>query len=200
MGHLVRPGDEKEPKKVAWLQCVGRRDVNTCDHPYCSSVCCMYAIKEATDRQGAQPRRPGRGHLLHGHAHLWQGLRAVLREGQGLRRALHPQPGALHHRAGRQVADDLEYATEDGQAKTEDFDMVVLSQGLEVDPASGRALPASWACELKPAPSSSRRAPSARWPPAVRASMSAAPWPGPKDIPQSVMEASAAACAAGGQA
>ena len=47
MGHLVRPSDEKEPQKIAWLQCVGSRDVNSCDHPYCSSVCCMYAIKEA---------------------------------------------------------------------------------------------------------------------------------------------------------
>jgi heterodisulfide reductase subunit A2 len=47
MGHLVRMSDHKEPKKIAWLQCVGSRDMNRCDHPYCSSVCCMYAIKEA---------------------------------------------------------------------------------------------------------------------------------------------------------
>ena len=46
-GHLMRPSDEKEPKKIAWLQCVGSRDINRCDHAYCSSVCCMYAIKEA---------------------------------------------------------------------------------------------------------------------------------------------------------
>ena len=46
-GHLVRPSDHKEPKKIAWLQCVGSRDTNRCDNPYCSSVCCMYAIKEA---------------------------------------------------------------------------------------------------------------------------------------------------------
>jgi len=45
-GHMVRPSDRKEPKKIAWIQCVGSRD----DHhgqPYCSSVCCTYAIKEA---------------------------------------------------------------------------------------------------------------------------------------------------------
>ncbi len=47
MGHLVRPSDNKEPKKIAWLQCVGSRDVNHCDHGYCSAVCCMYAIKES---------------------------------------------------------------------------------------------------------------------------------------------------------
>ena len=44
-GHLVRPSDHQEPKKIAWLQCVGSRDVKY--HTYCSSVCCMYAIKEA---------------------------------------------------------------------------------------------------------------------------------------------------------
>jgi heterodisulfide reductase subunit A len=39
--------DHKEPKKIAWFQCVGSRDLNRCDNSYCSSVCCMYAIKEA---------------------------------------------------------------------------------------------------------------------------------------------------------
>ncbi len=46
-GHLVRPADEKEPKKIAWLQCIGSRDVHIGAHGYCSSVCCTYAIKEA---------------------------------------------------------------------------------------------------------------------------------------------------------
>ncbi len=46
-GHLLRPSDNKEPKKIAWLQCVGSRDLNRCDNSYCSSVCCMYAVKEA---------------------------------------------------------------------------------------------------------------------------------------------------------
>jgi len=47
MGHLLRPSDEKEPKKIAWLQCVGSRDTNRCGNGYCSSVCCMYAIKDS---------------------------------------------------------------------------------------------------------------------------------------------------------
>lgn len=45
-GHVVRPSDHKEPKKVAWIQCVGSRDRSR-NTDYCSSVCCMYAIKEA---------------------------------------------------------------------------------------------------------------------------------------------------------
>ncbi|MGD8713447.1 MAG: FAD-dependent oxidoreductase, partial [Desulfobacterales bacterium] len=47
MGHLKRPSDDAEPKKVAWLQCVGSRDNNQCGNGYCSSVCCMYAIKDS---------------------------------------------------------------------------------------------------------------------------------------------------------
>jgi heterodisulfide reductase subunit A2 len=46
-GHIRRPSDQKSPKKIAWLQCVGSRDVHRAAHGYCSSVCCMYAIKEA---------------------------------------------------------------------------------------------------------------------------------------------------------
>ena len=46
-GHLTRMSDHKEPKKIAWFQCVGSRDLNRCDNKYCSSVCCMYALKEA---------------------------------------------------------------------------------------------------------------------------------------------------------
>ncbi len=44
-GHLKRPSDGNEPKKVAFLQCVGSRDK---ERPYCSTVCCMYATKLAT--------------------------------------------------------------------------------------------------------------------------------------------------------
>lgn len=43
-GLLLRPSDNTPPKRIAWLQCIGSRDQ---DHPYCSSICCMYATKEA---------------------------------------------------------------------------------------------------------------------------------------------------------
>ncbi len=46
-GHLVRPSDHKEPEKIAWIQCVGSRDVHPGSQSYCSGVCCTYAIKEA---------------------------------------------------------------------------------------------------------------------------------------------------------
>jgi len=43
-GHIKRPSDGASPKRIAFLQCVGSRDQ---EHDYCSSICCMYAAKEA---------------------------------------------------------------------------------------------------------------------------------------------------------
>jgi len=52
-GVVLRPSDGKPPKRIAWLQCVGSRDQK---YPYCSSICCMYATKEAMI---AKERIPG---------------------------------------------------------------------------------------------------------------------------------------------
>ena len=46
-GHLIRSSDKKEPKKIAWIQCVGSRDLHEGANAFCSAVCCTYAIKEA---------------------------------------------------------------------------------------------------------------------------------------------------------
>ncbi|MFH1152607.1 MAG: response regulator [Pseudomonadota bacterium] len=45
-GKLLRRSDKKPVKKIAWFQCVGSRDMNA-QADFCSSVCCMHAIKEA---------------------------------------------------------------------------------------------------------------------------------------------------------
>ncbi|MCF7790765.1 MAG: FAD-dependent oxidoreductase [Victivallales bacterium] len=45
-GEVVRLSDNKHPDKIAFMQCIGSRDESS-KHGYCSSVCCMYAIKEA---------------------------------------------------------------------------------------------------------------------------------------------------------
>jgi heterodisulfide reductase subunit A len=47
LGKLLRPSDQKQPKRIAWIQCVGSRSVREPGLPYCSSACCMYALKEA---------------------------------------------------------------------------------------------------------------------------------------------------------
>jgi heterodisulfide reductase subunit A len=45
-GKLFRPSDDKHPRKIVFVQCVGSRTQQR-GYPYCSSVCCMYATKEA---------------------------------------------------------------------------------------------------------------------------------------------------------
>jgi heterodisulfide reductase subunit A2 len=45
-GHIQRTSDGRPPRKIAWIQCVGSRDPHI-GQGYCSSVCCMSAIKQA---------------------------------------------------------------------------------------------------------------------------------------------------------
>ena len=45
-GEVQRPSDGRHPQRVAFIQCVGSRD-QSCHHEFCSSVCCMYSIKQA---------------------------------------------------------------------------------------------------------------------------------------------------------
>ena len=53
-GHVLRPGDGKEPESIAYVQCAGSRD-QSLGVEYCSRVCCMYAIKQAMLLSGALP-------------------------------------------------------------------------------------------------------------------------------------------------
>ena len=46
-GELVRPSDGKRPKRIAWIQCAGSRGTQEGSVSYCSSACCMFALKEA---------------------------------------------------------------------------------------------------------------------------------------------------------
>ncbi|MEW5912816.1 MAG: FAD-dependent oxidoreductase [Thermodesulfobacteriota bacterium] len=195
LGHLVRPSDEKEPKKIAWLQCVGSRDINNCDHPYCSSVCCMYAIKEAViakehSKDGLDVAIFFMDMRTFGKdfERTYEGAQA---KGVRFIRSRVHSIGELPDKSLH-----LEYVGEDGRAYAEDFDLVVLSQGLEVDPATAQ-LCQDLGVELASTKfvHSSSFAPVATSRPGVYVCGALA---GPKDIPLSVMEASAAACAAGG--
>lgn len=53
-GRVLRPSDGKAPDTIAYVQCAGSRD-RTLGVPYCSRVCCMYAIKQAMLLSGALP-------------------------------------------------------------------------------------------------------------------------------------------------
>ncbi len=55
-GKIKRPSDGKSPQAIAWIQCVGSRQINPVNRPYCSSICCSVAIKQAvTARQLLNP-------------------------------------------------------------------------------------------------------------------------------------------------
>ncbi|MDR2340231.1 MAG: FAD-dependent oxidoreductase [Deltaproteobacteria bacterium] len=129
-GHMARPSDKKEPKRIAWVQCVGSRDTNGCDRKYCSSVCCMYAMKEAAiAMEHAQPqsleasvfymdiRSHGKDFEKYYERAKAQGVRFV-------RSRVHTLTPFPDGDVG------LEYVTGDGRRLTERFDMAVLSIGL----------------------------------------------------------------------
>ncbi|MBP5307643.1 MAG: CoB--CoM heterodisulfide reductase iron-sulfur subunit A family protein [Clostridia bacterium] len=46
-GALLRPSDKTHPQKIVFVQCVGSRGQRPCDKPYCSKICCMYTAKHA---------------------------------------------------------------------------------------------------------------------------------------------------------
>jgi heterodisulfide reductase subunit A len=196
MGHLVRPGDEAEPKKIAFLQCVGSRDLNTCDHPYCSSVCCMYALKEATiameHAHGGlevsvffmDMRTTGKDFERYYEKAKAQGVNFVRCRVHTITE--NPDQG-LH----------IEYADENGKPVADDFDLVVLSHGLEVSPETAelcRGLEVELTGSNFAKTGSFQPVATSRPGIYVCGALS-----GPKDIPYSVMEASAAACAAAGK-
>ena len=195
-GHLVRPSDHKEPKKIAWFQCVGSRDLNRCDNAYCSSVCCMYAIKEAViakEHAGDDLDCAVFFMDMRTHGKDFERFYDNAREKQGVR-FVRSRVHTVDPVAG---SDELElrYVTEDGELVVENFDMVVLSVGLQTDPEVvelakklGIELTAGNFCKTDSfAPVATSR----------EGIYVCGAFQGPKDIPQSVVDASAAASAAG---
>lgn len=194
-GHLVCPSNNMAPTKIAWLQCVGSRDIQHGGHGYCSGVCCMYAIKEAivAKEHSSEPleatiffmdiRTHGKDfEKYYNRAKDEHGVRFV-------RSRVHTVYPANWNGGIR-----IEYSLEDGTQAEERFDMVVLSVGLEtpketVDLAHRIGVDLNdhnFAATKQFTPVNTSR-------PGVYA---CGLFQGPKDIPWSVTEASAAACAA----
>jgi heterodisulfide reductase subunit A len=195
-GHLVRPSDRREPRKIAWLQCVGSRDEHIGAKGYCSAVCCTYAVKEAM-----LAKEHARGQLdaavffidIRTHGKDFERYYNRAKDDLGVRfiksRVIGLPP----------VADTgghlIRYVDEAGRRQEEEFDMVVLSAGLGVG-GQGRALAETMGVALDRygfaatggfAPVQSSR-------PGIYV---CGAFQGPKDIPSSVIDASAAAGVAG---
>jgi heterodisulfide reductase subunit A-like polyferredoxin len=190
-GHIARPSDHQEPKRIAFLQCVGSRDR---EHEYCSAVCCMYATKEAIL---STEHVPGVDCTI-----FMMDMRAFSKGFDGYFQRAQDQYGIRYIRYRvPAIAEDptthnlrLVYETSDGQWRKDEFDLVVLSVGME-QPADAEVLAEAvgieldeWGfCETKPFhPVETTR-------PGVYVCGAFAE---PKDIPDSVIEAGGAAAAA----
>ena len=189
-GHITRLSDHAEPQRIAFLQCVGSRDK---DHDYCSSICCMYATKEA---MLALDHVPGV------ECHIFQidmrafskGFDAYFERGKEL--------GIHYHRCKiSSLKEDpstreiwIDYVAGYGKLERQKFDLVVLSVGMErpdgagaIAEAAGIEVDSYGFCETQPfRPVETSR-------PGVYVCGAFAE---PKDIPDSVIQAGGAAAAA----
>lgn len=129
-GHILRPSDGKDVGKVAWIQCVGSRDRHI-SRPYCSSVCCMYATKEAIIAGEHAPDMQKTIFYMDIRAYGKDFDRYIDRAQNqfGVRYVRGRVAKVLENPQTREVS--LTYETDDGRLDTETFDMVVLSVGLE---------------------------------------------------------------------
>ncbi len=195
-GHVVRPSDQQTPKKVAWIQCVGSRDEKT-GNTYCSSVCCMYAMKQAIiageHTAGLKPTI------------FFMDIRAFGKEFEDYKVRAQNEYGIQMHRASRvaNIIEDpetknliLRYSDPStNEVSEEEFDMVVLSVGLQ-PPVGATSLSKIFNIDLNSygfagtstySPLSSSR----------DGIFVTGAFAAPKDIPTSVAEASGAAAKAG---
>ena len=130
---VVRPSDGMDVARMAFLQCVGSRDRNKGRHGYCSSACCTSALKEALD---AMDHSKGLEVSI-----FFTDLRTT---GKGCEAYLNlaRERGVAFHRCRVQHleaaagCDDVlvRYVSEEGRQVSDEFDLVVLSVGMEASP------------------------------------------------------------------
>lgn len=190
---VMRPSDGDIPQKIAFIQCVGSRDT---DHPYCSSVCCMYATKEAII---AKEHLEGIETTI-----FYMDIRAFGKGFDAYYERAQSQFGVKYVRSMISRVSEipetgdlvLTYLSEDGALKNEVFQMVVLSVGLQPSregvKLSNRIsvdLNGYGFCDTHPfTPVSTSR-------PGV---FVCGAFQGPKDIPETVSQASSAVAYAAG--
>jgi heterodisulfide reductase subunit A len=190
MGEILRPSDNQHPKRIAFIQCIGSRDL-TCGNGYCSAVCCMYAIKESMVAKDHDPdiditiffmdmRTQGKEFDAARIRAKEMGIRFV-RSGIGEVK----KNGNLL---------EISYVNEGAKHLEETFDMVILPEGLE-SPEDATSLAKATNIDLNHYDFCSTRpiSPLETSRPGV---FVAGAFQGPKDVPESVTDASSAAALA----
>jgi heterodisulfide reductase subunit A-like polyferredoxin len=193
-GHVQRRSDGAEPKKIGWIHCVGMRSHKEGEHPYCSNFCCMAALKQAIiAREHIGPeldmalffmdlRTPRKDFEKYCVSIKNQGARLIRSRVHSVRPA--GPDGDL----------EVRYVTESGEVKDEIFDAVVLSVGMVIPPD---VVDLALKLEVPLSPNNFVEASCFEPTSTFREGIfSCGAFNGPKDIPQSVMEGSAAAAAA----
>jgi heterodisulfide reductase subunit A len=129
-GEILRASDKKHPHKIAWIQCVGSRRVTPGDNSYCSAVCCTYTQKQVilTKDHDAEAECT----IFHND------IRSYGKDFELYYQRTEQLPGIRFIRSyvtvEREVPETknliVRYATPKDGVKEEEFDMVVLSVGL----------------------------------------------------------------------
>ncbi|MCP4578357.1 MAG: CoB--CoM heterodisulfide reductase iron-sulfur subunit A family protein [Deltaproteobacteria bacterium] len=129
-GEIKRPSDGKHPKKIAWIQCVGSRQVIEGGNSYCSGVCCAYTQKQvilAKDHEADLEAK-----IFHND------IRAFGKDFERFYQRAENLPGVEFIRSYVSVGKEdpetknvsIRYSTVDNGVKEEEFELVVLSVGL----------------------------------------------------------------------
>jgi heterodisulfide reductase subunit A-like polyferredoxin len=188
---VMRPSEGEIPRTIAWIQCVGSRDQ---EHDYCSSVCCMYATKEAViAKEHIDFIEPTIFYIdIRAHGKEFDTYYERAKEEHGVRYVRSMVSQVVEDPATRNLW--ITYVDETGQLHREEFHLVVLSVGLQ--PARGtRELAQRVGVELTThgfcagptfAPLTTSR----------EGVYACGAFQGPKDIPETVAQASGAAAQA----
>ena len=194
-GEILRASDKKHPHKIAWIQCVGSRRVTPGDNSYCSAVCCTYTQKQVilTKDHDAEAECT----IFHND------IRSYGKDFEPYYQRTEQLPGVRFIRSYASIVREVpesknvivRYATPDAGVKEEEFDMVVLSVGLN-PPADYEDLADKFGIELNPHGFSKAISPNPIETTRPGIFVSGA-FQGPIDIPESVITASGASSQCG---
>jgi len=187
-GHVCRPFDRQQPKRIAFLQCVGSRDS---DRDYCSSVCCMYATKEAIIAKEHLGEDLQCDIFFMDLRAFGKGFEQYYRRAQELRvRYIRSRvPKIEEDAATRNLI--VNYLGENDRKFSQEYDLVVLSVGMQA-PKDVKALAERFGVALN----SFGFCHTSAFQPAATSREGifvAGPFAEPKDVPETVMQASACA-------
>jgi len=194
-GEILRASDKRHPHKIAWIQCVGSRRVTPGDNSYCSAVCCTYTQKQVI--LAKEHDATAECTIFHND------IRSYGKDFEPYYQRTAQLPGIRFIRSytsvGREVPETknlvVRYSTPDEGIKEEEFDMVVLSIGLN-PPVDAKALSDRFGIDLN-SHGFCQADPSNLMETSRKGIFVSGAFQGPMDIPESVFTASGAGAQCG---